>query len=107
MMFRMFRDDDMMKAAKDINDYWKTLMPMMCAEEAGELIQAISKVERTVEGFETAIAMDWRELAENEEATAKYEAHVNAVIDLRKEMADMCITLMVLMNRYNIPWELI
>jgi NTP pyrophosphatase (non-canonical NTP hydrolase) len=32
----------------DVNRYWGNLMPMMAMEEAGELIQAISKYERSI-----------------------------------------------------------
>lgn len=37
---------DFYKSLYDVHKHWGNLMPMMAMEEAGEFIQAISKVER-------------------------------------------------------------
>lgn len=63
--------------AAEINEYWGDKMPLMCAEEAGELIQAISKVERN-------------------------EFDAEAEESLKKEIRDMYIVLEILMYRYGI-----
>ena len=64
---------------KEVADYWGDKMPMMAMEEAGELIQAISKVERKSSG-DSSLAM-------------------NNLID---EIGDMYITLEALTKRYAI-----
>lgn len=38
--------NDFRKKCYEVQDYWGARMPMMVIEEAGELIQAISKYER-------------------------------------------------------------
>lgn len=71
----MFVEIDVKKVG-EISNYWGDRMPMMAMEEAGELIQAISKVERK----------------------KTYEAKENLVEEIR----DMYISLMALQYRYGI-----
>ena len=65
----------------EISDYWGNKMPMMAMEEAGELIQAISKVER---------------------ANKRTVAYCDAIENLMEEMADTIIAVNALMARYDI-----
>lgn len=65
---------------KDVADFWKDKMPIMVMEEAGELIQAISKVERK---------------------------RPNARENLCEEIRDMYISLAALINHYEIDGDLI
>jgi NTP pyrophosphatase (non-canonical NTP hydrolase) len=68
---------------KEIAEYWGDKMPMMAMEEAGELIQAISKVERETKNPSLAL---------------------NNLID---EIGDMYIVLEALTQRYAIDPEAI
>lgn len=63
---------------KEIAEYWGDKMPMMAMEEAGELIQAVSKVERETKNPSLAL---------------------NNLID---EIGDMYIVLEALTQRYAI-----
>lgn len=67
--------DNYAKATKGVADFWGQQMPMLVMEEAGELIQAISKVERGKE---------------------------DAMENLMREMADMYISLEALSYHYGI-----
>ena len=68
----------------DVANYWDDKMPMMLMEEAGELIQAVSKYERH---FEPNMYESERQ---------KYRA---AVVE---EMRDMYISMAALQNLYGI-----
>lgn len=100
--------DQMIEATGKVNEYWGDKMPLMCAEEAGELIQAISKVERTRVGFDKCVAIEIEELFKRDDCDKiidEYNEHCDAMENLKKEMADMWITLGVLMNRYKIDYD--
>ena len=75
------------KDLKGINDFWGDQMPMMAMEEAGELIQAISKMERNVRDIDDP---DYDILTEM------------AMDNLTTEMADVLISIGTLMTRYDI-----
>lgn len=62
---------------KSVADFWGEKMPMMCMEECGELIQAISKVERK------GLNADTRK-------------------NLKEEIRDNYISLMAIQQHYNI-----
>lgn len=64
------------QSCKDVSEYWGDRMPMMLMEEAGELIQAVSKVERKGLDFEKQNLID--------------------------EIGDMYISLMAIRARYEI-----
>lgn len=68
----------------EINDFWGNKMPMMAMEEAAELIQAISKVER---------------------CNPRVASYDQAIENLVEEMADVSIAIQALMARYNIDVE--
>lgn len=70
---------EFLKKCVEVDEYWNEKMPIMACEEAGELIQAISKAERKGVKFES-------------------ETYQNLV----DEIGDMYITLMALQNHYNI-----
>ena len=72
---------------RGINEFWGDQMPMMAMEEAGELIQAISKMERNVRDVYDP---DYDILTEM------------AMDNLTTEMADVLISIGVLMTRYDI-----
>lgn len=38
--------EEILRKTSEVNNYWGDKMPLMACEEAGEFIQAISKVER-------------------------------------------------------------
>ena len=69
-----------------VNSYWGHQMPMMAMEEAGEFIQAISKLERyrSIGGFRPDDVTD--ELL---------------VADIIKESADLLISISALGSRYG------
>ena len=68
--------------------HWRERMPLMAAEEAGEFIQAVSKLERKL----------WaRDIEGND--SVRTEAEYDHVIE---EMADVLIVIGALANRYNI-----
>lgn len=75
-----------LKDFSDIEDFWGNQMPMMTMEELGELIQAISKVER---GFASIDQID----------TEDMEKRLKDVI---AEMADVYISCRALMVQYGI-----
>lgn len=77
-------DDD--RVYEEINDYWDDQMPMMAMEEAGEFIQAVSKLERALK----------------DKDDPDYDIIVNMAKDnLAIEMADMHISMGALMVRYE------
>lgn len=81
---------------KDVSNYWDDRMPMMCIEETGELIQAISKYERKKDYYQS--------LGEDEVAEAKkgrYEWQ-NSRKNLIDEIGDMYISLAAIMKYYHI-----
>lgn len=67
---------------REVAKHWGNRMPMMCMEEAAELIQAISKMERVPETGETVI--DSKE-------------------HLIEEMGDILIAVEALREFYRIP----
>ena len=73
--------------SKDVNKHWGDLMPMMAMEEAGELAQAISKLER----YEQSGQYDRLDDIEHYE---KKEAVI-------KESADVIIAIAALGDRYG------
>lgn len=64
----------------EVDAYWADRMPMMAMEEAGEFIQAISKVERGKDG---------------------------SLQNLIDEIGDLCITLEAIRHHYAIDTEAI
>lgn len=62
---------------KSVADFWDEKMPMLCMEECGELIQAVSKVER--KGLD-----------------------VDTERNLKEEIRDIYISLMAIQFHYNI-----
>lgn len=79
------------KSFHDVNKHWGNLMPMMAMEEAGEFIQAISKIERY-------------------RATEDYNP-CDDILDemnrsaLMKEAADIYIAIGALGYRYGFSWD--
>ena len=71
------------RKTNEVSEYWGNLMPMMVMEEAGELIQAISKYERT--------------LAKNGTEEDQSKARKNLI----DEIGDMWISLMALQSHYE------
>lgn len=89
----LFIEDERIES---VANYWGDRMPMMCMEEAGELIQAISKYERKKDYYES--------LGEDEVAEAKralFERNV-ARKNLIDEIGDVYISLAAIMNHYDI-----
>lgn len=72
--------------AKDVAYHWDNLMPTMAMEESGELIQAISKLERLLRSDDYMPIEKFEECKEN----------------LIKEMRDMYISLAALTVYYEI-----
>ena len=68
--------------------HWRERMPLMAAEEAGEFIQAVSKLERKL----------WARDIEGDDSV-RTEAEYDHVIE---EMGDVLIVVGALANRYNI-----
>lgn len=68
--------------------HWRERMPLMAAEEAGEFIQAVSKLERKL----------WARDIEGD-GSVRTEAEYNHVIE---EMGDVLIVIGALANRYNV-----
>ena len=64
-------------SVKEVREYWKDQMPIRAMEECGELIQAISKSER------------------DRTSDEYYD-------NLKKEMADVIISIAALCSRYHI-----
>lgn len=75
----------------DVHRFWEGQMPMMAAEEAGEFIQAISKLERFHRAY--AILGD-EEAFDNEKDQELTE-------NLIKEAADLIISIGALGNHYG------
>lgn len=78
-----------LKDFSDIEDFWGNQMPMMTMEELGELIQAISKVER---GFASI----------NQIGIEDFDKRLKDVI---AEMADVYISCRALMVDYHIDTD--
>ena len=74
------------KQIQDVADHWDDKMPMMCMEECGELIQALSKYER----------QDFNGYPEVE------DIYRQNIID---EIGDMYISLKAIMYHYGISTE--
>ena len=43
---KFFSENEFEEFAKSVSEFWDDMMPILCMEELGELVQAISKVER-------------------------------------------------------------
>lgn len=85
------------KLVEDVSNYWNDRMPMMLMEEAGELIQAISKYERKVMNPKSDSKSTKSEPLNEEEM--KYR-----VIE---EMRDMYISMAAIQKQYGItPQEI-
>lgn len=76
----MFELKDFIKATGEVELYWGDKMPMMAAEEMAELIQAVSKLERT----------------------DKYDEEL--VGHVAEEIRDVIISIGALMHRYGITY---
>ena len=70
----------------DVDEHWKTKMPMMAMEELAECIQAISKCERRSFYYKDGTSTHDEEKLEN----------------LKKEIADVYISLYAIMQHYDI-----
>lgn len=77
----MDQEIEFIKKCIEVDEYWGDKMPMIACEEAGEFIQAISKHERT-------------------KNNGCYNPYTKS--ELIKEIGDMYISLMAIMNHYNI-----
>ena len=77
---------DLLEKAQGVSEFWKDKMPMMACEEAGELIQAISKLERNKD-------------SEVESTQRLYKKK------LKEEITDMYISLMALQFHYGIRFS--
>ena len=89
---------------QDVANYWDYNMPMMAVEECGEVIQAISKVERAI-GVKMAALK--KVMITNDENDDKALMLASQNIDKRKEelkdeIRDVYISLRALMYYYNI-----
>ena len=73
--------------AEDVNLRWGSRMPLMAAEEAGEFIQAVSKLERKLYSPQSGRTYDIEEEMNN----------------LVEEMGDVLIVIGALLNKYGIP----
>lgn len=80
--------DNVKSKIKEVSDHWGSMMPMMTMEECGELIQAISKLERS--GGSTWL--------NNPDSPSVKELRNNLI----KEMADVEIAISALRNYYGI-----
>ncbi len=81
--------EDFWQGCSDVTDYWQNLMPMNTCEEAGELVQAISKMEREIK------------------CKCRKEKIRDLKEELSKEIADMYISLRALMFYYGIEEDTI
>lgn len=75
---------ELKERTKPVNDHWESRMPLMACEECGELIQAISKLERKLY------------------AKKPYDLEYQNLVE---EIGDLFITVGALMNRYCITPE--
>ena len=73
-----------------VSKFWGNMMPMMAMEEMAELIKAISKLERDMDGVE----FERDPFDEEPEKTLKQ--------DIIAEMADVSISCAALCDRYKI-----
>lgn len=80
--------DNVKSKIKEVSEHWGSMMPMMTMEECGELIQAISKLERS--GGSTWL--------NNPDSNSVKELRGNVI----KEMADVEIAISALRNYYGI-----
>ena len=80
--------DKIKKMTEPVWLHWRERMPLMAAEEAGEFIQAVSKLERKL----------WARDIEGDESV-RTEVEYDHVIE---EMGDVLIVIGALANRYNI-----
>ena len=76
---------------KGVAEFWGDEMPMMAMEEAGELIQAISKLERYYNG----------------KGIREQDTEANLRTDLIKEMADVEIAIRALLEHYDMNYNLL
>ena len=90
---------DLKKMTGGVNQFWGVRMPIMAAEESGEVLKAISKLERFLyahfEDYDDATCWDIHVHTDRDD----YDSLVN---DLTKEMADLMIAMGALMNRYGV-----
>ena len=75
---------EMNERIEGVAAFWGDLMPIMSVEEAGEFIQAVSKIERARKRFKN-------------DAMTRHE-----VDSLTKEMADLLICMSALVAHYGI-----
>jgi len=79
---------------EDVSKNWTFRMPMMAMEECGELIQAISKFERSSEFRETMTSND-----------GKFVWNGPQIENVIEEMADVFISCSALCHQYGISEE--
>ena len=79
------------KKIGEIANHWGDKMPMLVMEEAGELIQAVSKMERATQDSKNG---SWTD--------EEFERYSSAYDNLVEEIRDMYISLHVLQYLYGI-----
>lgn len=82
---------DLKRLTESVNEHWDTRMPLMAAEECGEFVQALSKMQRW---FYTNPNGVWESV--EKKSFQDLKAH------LVEEMGDVFIVIGALMNRYDI-----
>lgn len=87
--------------------HWSTKTGIMAMEEAGELIQAISKKERSLDNLMYVYDFDENEelIASVEDIEQADERDNEASKNLVEEIGDMYITLAMIQRRYSIDQE--
>lgn len=87
-----FKSNDMTllkikELTESVNLHWGSRMPLMAAEEAGEFIQAVSKLERKLYSPQSGRTYDIEDEMDH----------------LVEEMGDVLIVIGALANKYGIP----
>lgn len=82
-----------------VDEFWGLRMPMMAMEEAGEFIQAISKMQRSLDDGIAAQKND------NKVKNAMLVQIGKRRKELSEEIGDMYISLMAIMNHYGVTCE--
>ena len=83
-----------------VDEFWGLRMPMMAMEEAGEFIQAISKMQRALD---EGIAVQQKNDKEVKNASLIQIGKRRK--ELSEEIGDMYISLMAIMNHYGVTCE--
>ena len=94
---------NILEKTEDVHKFWDSQMPLNLCEECGELITAVSKMERIFSVYNNTLTKEMFEPTDWENLDIRHSAALTkpkqSVID---EMGDVIISILALCARYDI-----